>query len=417
MEAVAAIAAWSGVAGYGAIQGWWLHPIAPRGDARAFMQAASALGVRRSMLTLACLAASMSVQGRAQGIPERSSDVVRTSIELRATDQDAAGSVVAAKRLRDGRLVVVMRRPAEIREYRADGTFVATRSRIGSGPGEFREIAWAGVSGDSLILFDPQLLRLSWIDTKGWRSSGVLGTTARPEGRLRVLGLTADGQLIASLRGSPVPPAATELVSLEEEFYSLDTAAFAHWAPLKRRMASAYLVAPVAGGATVPYPLRRTGLTCVGPHAIAAAYSDSTKVSVYAATGAEIRVIDTRLPRRRLDAERFDASLRRQLADAMNRGDSLVASMRSQARFRPQLAPLFSAIACSPERILLTLFTEDRNAETLLLAIDWDARGLSFVPINASETVHDFANGYLLTSSSRRAGDALELIVRRVFFD
>lgn len=41
--AVSCIAAWTGVAGYGAIQGWWLHPIAPRGDAQAFVQAASAL--------------------------------------------------------------------------------------------------------------------------------------------------------------------------------------------------------------------------------------------------------------------------------------------------------------------------------------------------------------------------------------
>lgn len=46
--AVIAIAAWTGVAGYGAIQGWWLHPIAPRGDAQAFMQAATALARTQS---------------------------------------------------------------------------------------------------------------------------------------------------------------------------------------------------------------------------------------------------------------------------------------------------------------------------------------------------------------------------------
>jgi len=41
--AAVAIFAWTGVAGYGAIQGWWLRPIAPRGDADAFLQAATAL--------------------------------------------------------------------------------------------------------------------------------------------------------------------------------------------------------------------------------------------------------------------------------------------------------------------------------------------------------------------------------------
>ena len=36
------------ISGYGAIQGWWLHPIAPRGDTHAFMQAASALAQDQS---------------------------------------------------------------------------------------------------------------------------------------------------------------------------------------------------------------------------------------------------------------------------------------------------------------------------------------------------------------------------------
>ena len=48
LVAVVAILAWTGVAGYGAIQGWWLRPIAPRGDAPAFLQAATALANAQS---------------------------------------------------------------------------------------------------------------------------------------------------------------------------------------------------------------------------------------------------------------------------------------------------------------------------------------------------------------------------------
>jgi CubicO group peptidase (beta-lactamase class C family) len=40
LAAVGLIAAWTGVAGYGALEGWWLRPIAPRGDTQAFMRAA-----------------------------------------------------------------------------------------------------------------------------------------------------------------------------------------------------------------------------------------------------------------------------------------------------------------------------------------------------------------------------------------
>ncbi len=43
LVAAVAILVWTGVAGYGAIEGWWLRPIAPRGDAQAFMQAATAM--------------------------------------------------------------------------------------------------------------------------------------------------------------------------------------------------------------------------------------------------------------------------------------------------------------------------------------------------------------------------------------
>jgi len=51
--AVVAIAAWTGIAGYGAFQGWWLRPIAPRGDTPAFAQAATTLAQAGSKGNLA----------------------------------------------------------------------------------------------------------------------------------------------------------------------------------------------------------------------------------------------------------------------------------------------------------------------------------------------------------------------------
>jgi hypothetical protein len=43
-----AIVTWTGVAGYGAFDGWWLRLIAPGGNAHAFMQAASAMARAQS---------------------------------------------------------------------------------------------------------------------------------------------------------------------------------------------------------------------------------------------------------------------------------------------------------------------------------------------------------------------------------
>ncbi|MBX9927692.1 MAG: beta-lactamase family protein [Gemmatimonadaceae bacterium] len=45
---VLAFIAWTGIAGVGAIQGWWLHPIAPRGDASAFVRAAESMAKAHS---------------------------------------------------------------------------------------------------------------------------------------------------------------------------------------------------------------------------------------------------------------------------------------------------------------------------------------------------------------------------------
>lgn len=46
--AILAILAWTGLAAYGGLVGWWLRPIAPRTDAEAFRQAASALANAQS---------------------------------------------------------------------------------------------------------------------------------------------------------------------------------------------------------------------------------------------------------------------------------------------------------------------------------------------------------------------------------
>ena len=48
LVAAVAIVAWTGVAAYGAIQGWWLRPIAPKGDTRAFFAAVTAMANAQS---------------------------------------------------------------------------------------------------------------------------------------------------------------------------------------------------------------------------------------------------------------------------------------------------------------------------------------------------------------------------------
>jgi len=53
LVAVVAIIGWTCVAGYGAIAGWWLRPLAPKGDAQAFLQAATSRATTESKGNLA----------------------------------------------------------------------------------------------------------------------------------------------------------------------------------------------------------------------------------------------------------------------------------------------------------------------------------------------------------------------------
>lgn len=73
--------------------------------------------------------------------------------------------IVGARRLADGRIVVVDAGAAQVRFYDSAGRFIDAYGGQGSGPGEFRSISWAGpYRGDSLAVWDTGARRLTVID-------------------------------------------------------------------------------------------------------------------------------------------------------------------------------------------------------------------------------------------------------------
>lgn len=76
--------------------------------------------------------------------------------------------VVAAVRLGNGDIVVADRGASELRSYDAEGTFQWRAGREGEGPGEFRRLDFLGrMAGDSLVTYDPMLLRVQIFDPGG----------------------------------------------------------------------------------------------------------------------------------------------------------------------------------------------------------------------------------------------------------
>jgi hypothetical protein len=69
--------------------------------------------------------------------------------------------VVGAVRLADGRIAVMNAGSGQLRIYAADGTFISSHGRPGAGPGEFRRASRMHVKGDTLVVYDDGLRRLS----------------------------------------------------------------------------------------------------------------------------------------------------------------------------------------------------------------------------------------------------------------
>lgn len=75
--------------------------------------------------------------------------------------------VVGAVLLDDDRIAVMNAGSSQLRIYAADGTFISSHGRPGEGPGEFRTASRMHVKGDTLVVYDARLRRLSLHELSG----------------------------------------------------------------------------------------------------------------------------------------------------------------------------------------------------------------------------------------------------------
>ena len=90
--------------------------------------------------------------------------------------------------LRDGRLVVPLAGPGEIRVFDAAGMHLLTMGRKGEGPGEFMSLQAAWPRGDTIEAFDSRLLRI---------------TRFLPDGAVEVVSIEPIPSAQAAVSGSP----------------------------------------------------------------------------------------------------------------------------------------------------------------------------------------------------------------------
>lgn len=101
-----------------------------------------------------------------------------------------------AVRLSDGRIAMVDGNARDVRVFDGDGVHLVSWGRRGGGPDEFERPRLAGLVGDTLVMFDADNRRLTWIDP----DAGVVDQAPLGEGAggyFQVQGVFDDGTIVS----------------------------------------------------------------------------------------------------------------------------------------------------------------------------------------------------------------------------
>ncbi len=250
-------------------------------------------------------------------------------------------------RLGSGQLAVVNGAPPEIRLYSPAGRFERLIGRPGSGPGELSTPGWYGRSGDSLLLYDVQLARITIYDVPGKQVSTMpFAPRAGPPGMIVIGHITGDAWLVATV-GRPAAHAGVG------PFWDSTSAGI--WRAqdgdvqvIGRFPYFPYFATGVAnsGGRSSPSldRVRSLGALLAAAGRIWVGNPDSDELLVYDASGSFVRRVST--PFRRLSLSESELGRARDLAmtKARTAADSTRTARIYNASRRSELAPAFSRV-------------------------------------------------------------------------
>lgn len=122
------------------------------------------------------------------------------SVDLAAADSVASGAprqILTARFLADGRIAVLDGRPPDVRIFTPEGRLERVVEGSGEAKGRFRATAMlAIVRGDSLLVYDVGLRRISLFDSTGRFGRSIALGTLCPAGFVAPAGMLPDGRLL-----------------------------------------------------------------------------------------------------------------------------------------------------------------------------------------------------------------------------
>jgi hypothetical protein len=208
----------------------------------------------------------------------------------------------------DGSILVGNSGTSQLRTYGRDGRLVMDAGGRGHGPGEFGSINWIGVlSGDSTIAFDMRNQRFSV-----WSPSGTfvrMFSSQAPPGPVRPIGVLEDGSILIVREAGFDPRAGAGVVRDSMRAMRMNRAG--QVTPIEGSFPGAeWLVYehPYSFRAT-QLPFGRTGHLAVLRNHFVYGSSESGTLTVYDASGRQVRTIAVDAPARTPSREEISAFL------------------------------------------------------------------------------------------------------------
>lgn len=293
-------------------------------------------------------------------------------------DDEVQGIVVGAHLASSNRIVIVTRRPAEVREYDRAGTLLGVRSQPGGGPGGLNDASWSQLTNDTLWVYDPAQRRLSWYSVTPWGARGSLPLEQpddpRFAGRIRVIGRLAGGHIVVRSSATDEPPRIDGLWRRTEYLAVRGPGPTPRWVALAKELSSTDVIRVPPRSPSLPatavHTLSRNSFVCVLGSSIVVARNDLSTADLLGPDGAVVAQLSLQVPSSVLDATTLQESARRLIRDSESSADTLILSMRYDRRFIPEVAPYFTEAACDATgRAWFRVFSNDLLAPSDFLVV------------------------------------------------
>lgn len=319
--------------------------------------------------------------------------------------------VSGVARLTENRILVASIHGAIVALVDSAGALVRMVGRTGSGPGEFRSVAWVGRCNErDAFVFDRANARMSVVDSTGtvireFAISDSAGRSFVPS----AVACSSVGVLAAQTIGRET--AGSGATSGTVRFRSDIWSGPATVGRLTRIAASLSDEMFTMAGGGAPVPLGRRSVLAVSLGAIVTGTGESASLTLHESTQRRREII-TGIPSRRTTPEAFDDGVEEVLAmvppAVVPRLRPVVSTLSRPSEFAPYEA--VKADECG--RLWVTYRRADAGGHGLRV-LGGDGRVLGEVSLRDRATMHEVFNGFVVSSSIDEEG-VVRLLTYRV---